>query len=133
MSRYANYGKCGIEALELRELMSASPTNPLPTAALVGPVLTVTGTAESDTVIVGLSADKKSVVVQMGNKNGTVTKTFPKAFVWAAVVDGRAADDMLQVNEAYGQFVPTLMIGGAGGDVLGGGSAGDILVGDTLW
>ena len=125
----------GIEQLESRNLMSTAPSAPvapLPTAVLVGPVLTITGTGEADTVVVGLGADKNSVVVQMCNKNGAVVKTFPKALVWAAVIDGRAGDDTVLVSEAYGQFVPTLMIGGAGNDVLIGGSAADILVGDTI-
>src|SRR5206468_328927 len=55
----------GIEQLESRNLMSTAPSAPvapLPTAVLVGPVLTITGTGEADTVVVGLGADKNSVV-----------------------------------------------------------------------
>lgn len=130
MSCFAKNAGCGIESLESRNLMSAAP---VPSAVLVGPVLMISGTDESDTIVVGRGADKKSVVVQMANKNGMVTKTFPKAFVWAAVVDGRAGDDTLQVSEAFGTFVPTLMVGGQGADVMGGGSADDVLVGDDLF
>jgi Ca2+-binding RTX toxin-like protein len=120
---------CLIEQLESRTLMSAAPA--LPSASMVGQVLRISGTADSDTIVVGLAADSKSVLVQMSNSSGTATRTFAKGSVGSVVIEGGAGDDMLIVDEAFGKFVPTLMIGGAGSDVLIGGSAGDVLVGDS--
>src|SRR3954468_11557609 len=116
-----------IETLESRTLMSATPVSG---AVLIGKVLSISGSAESDMIIVGLTADNKSVFVQVNNSGGMTTRTFPKASVGSVVIEGGAGDDMMIVDESWGKFVPTLMIGGDGSDLLIGGSADDILVGD---
>ena len=117
-----------IEQLESRRLMSAAPH--AGAAAVIGKVLAVSGTADADVIVVGLNVDRKTVSVQMTNGSGTSTRTFPKASFSNAVILGGAGDDVLIVDEAFGRFVPTLMIGGSGGDMLSGGSGGDVLVGD---
>jgi Ca2+-binding RTX toxin-like protein len=118
-----------IEALESRTLMSASPAA-LPSVEMVGKVLRVSGTAESDMIGVGVAEDGLSVFVQVSNNNGMATRTFPRASVGTVVIEGGAGDDMLIIEEAFGRFVPALLIGGSGSDVLIGGSSGDVLIGD---
>jgi Ca2+-binding RTX toxin-like protein len=87
-------------------------------------VVGVHGTRNADSVVI--TADATHVHVDVNS----VVKSFDRAKVRGVVVDGRAGDDSLGVDDADGTFdIPVALLGGKGTDMLVGGSGNDYLHG----
>jgi Ca2+-binding RTX toxin-like protein len=104
-----------IETLESRQLLSVSLS--------AAGVLTVTGTATSNAIVVS-HPNPTNVVVR---ENGQVTGTFPLTSVKSIVVNGLGGNDSLQVLDFFN--VPATLNGGDGDDFLRGGDGKDVLNG----
>src|SRR5436305_14625548 len=112
----------GIESLETRRMMSATPADP----HLEGTVLVVTGTTNNDDIHISKS-DASTLRVQ---ENGVVF-FFNNASVHSIKVDAGAGNDLVRM-ENNGAGLPSQaanMIGGDGNDSLTGGSGNDSLDG----
>src|SRR5437763_6999889 len=106
------------ENLESRQLLSAS---------LVSGVLTVKGTSNEDSVVVSLkSGDATHLEV---NVNGTVND-FDISSVTKVVVYGGDGNDLIKVDNQFGNVLRTMIFkGGDGNDLLIGGVKFDELLG----
>jgi Ca2+-binding RTX toxin-like protein len=122
-----------IEEMEERRLLSAT---------LAGGVLTITGTANSDNVLVASVFNRVYVVettITPGTDGGrptfnTTRTSFARADVHSIEANLGAGNDRILVND--GRFfsrsnspIPATLNGEAGNDVLGGGSGGDTING----
>src|SRR5205809_232433 len=105
----SRFGTHGVEQLESRNLMSATPAAPLPTAALVGPVLTITGTGEADAA--GICNNLGSDANRGAGGND--------------ILVGGGGDDFL-----FGGSGDDILLGGAGDDYLNGGTGSNIIISD---
>src|SRR5580765_8073344 len=123
----------GIESLETRRMMSATPADP----HLEGTALVVTGTTAADTIRISKS-DATTLRVE---ENGVVT-FFNNSSVRSIKVDALAGNDLVKLQDT-GAGLPTQaanliggdgndsLTGGAGNDSLDGGAGDDSLVGNT--
>jgi Ca2+-binding RTX toxin-like protein len=112
-----------LHSLEDRTLFST------PNVTLAGATLNIQGTKDADVIVVGYAADGKNVFVMTNNASGTTTQTFPAAKLKKAIIDGKGGDDVIVIDESFRAFVPTQVSGGAGSDVLIGGSGKDTITG----
>ena len=121
--------RLGVEALEDRHTPSS--------AALVGGILTITGTPSDDFVIV---AQAGGVIQAFDGATGAVISvrgrgpTVDASAVRKIVVNAKAGNDTIRLDGPLGQgnapvLVPAVVRGGAGNDVLVGGQGNDRLTG----
>src|SRR5215212_4122364 len=115
-------------------LFAASPANAATTAGFSSGVLTVSGDAAANSIVVSRDAAGKIVV-----NNGAVSVAGGAATVAntsAIRVFALGGNDVITLNEANGALPAASLFGGAGNDVLTGGSGADHLFGqagnDTL-
>jgi uncharacterized protein (TIGR03118 family) len=102
---------------------NAAGTNPV-SAALAGSDLTITGSRDSDRVVVQLTHGGREIEVKAG---GQRIGQFDVAAVGTIHFNGFAGDDLLVVDPRIDAAV--IADGGAGNDVLVGGGGNNILVG----
>jgi RTX calcium-binding nonapeptide repeat (4 copies) len=95
-------------------------------------VLTVRGTRASDRIALRLKAgDPGTLRVDFGD-NGSADFRFDRAAIARIVVEARAGDDVLRMEESNGVFtdtIPTTLDGGRGEDQLSGGRGAELLLG----
>jgi Ca2+-binding RTX toxin-like protein len=94
--------------------------------------LVVVGTDANDTIALRLNAGRSDVLdVDVGD-DGSADFRIHLEPVTAIVVDGRAGDDLVRIDESNGAFtnsIPTTLAGGDGADTLLGGSGAEVFVG----
>ena len=104
-------------------------------AALNHGTLEVRGTrAASEKIALRLKAGEPKVVEVDAGDDGSADFSFPRADVKRIVVDGRAGNDSIRIDETSGAFedgIPTILAGGAGSDTLAGGSGAERLLGGS--
>lgn len=116
-----------VEALEPRQLLSA---------VLVGNVLTITGTENSDIITLQLKASDTSQLKVVDN--GVATE-FNVADVDHVAIDALGSNDLIVVRDTNGVFNTPIdarggtgndtIIGGSGNDTIHGNGANDLLIG----
>jgi len=113
------------EAHGLFGKITANPagTNPVH-AALAGSTLVVTGSRDSDVIIVGLEDHGQKLVVRAG---GEKIGSFDLASVGNIHVTGLAGNDVIVIDPRV--HLPAVLEGGAGNDILAGGGGRDLLIG----
>ncbi|HKB05120.1 MAG TPA: TIGR03118 family protein [Gemmataceae bacterium] len=102
---------------------NAAGTSPVQ-ATLTNGALTITGSRDDDQIMVKLAKGDQQVVVTAGGKT---VETFDLADVGTIQFNGLAGDDRIQVSNRLG--VATVLMGGAGDDMLIGGGGDNVLVG----
>src|SRR5262245_35201946 len=94
--------------------------------------LSVVGTDAAEKIAVRLKAgDAETLQIDVGD-NGSAEFSFRRKLVSRIVVDARAGDDALRVDEANGVFttaIPTTIEAGAGNDTVLGGAGVELLLG----
>jgi Ca2+-binding RTX toxin-like protein len=93
--------------------------------------LTVDGTSADDTIALRLAAGAADTL--QVDADGTVF-SFARSDVASIVVDAKAGDDAVRVDETNGVFtdaIPTILDGGAGDDTLAGGTGAETLLGGS--
>jgi Ca2+-binding RTX toxin-like protein len=101
-------------------------------ATLYNGTLSVEGTPARDQIALRLRAGDAGVLEVDAGDDGSADFSFARADVTRIVVDGRAGDDSLRIDERNGVFsdaIPTTLDGGAGDDTLAGGSGNETLLG----
>jgi Ca2+-binding RTX toxin-like protein len=96
--------------------------------------LMVKGTKASEKIALRLKTDDPSVLEVDAGDNGSADFRFARADVARIVVDGRAGNDAIRIDETNGAFedgIPTILAGGAGKDTLAGGSGAERLLGGS--
>jgi Ca2+-binding RTX toxin-like protein len=120
------------EALESRQFLSAS----LNAAGL----LTVTGTANADRIVVSKDDTGKLVVSEQTRTPATSTTpakttnkrtSFDAAKVKSILVNAAAGNDYVEIKSGIAATIPTTLNGGAGNDHLIGGRGKDLINGDA--
>ena len=94
--------------------------------------LTVKGTKASEKIALRLKAGDSSTLEVDAGDNGSADFSFPRSGIARIVVDGRAGNDAIRVDETNGVFedtIPTTLAGGDGNDTLSGGSGAEMLLG----
>jgi Ca2+-binding RTX toxin-like protein len=93
--------------------------------------LTVDGTSADDTIALRLAAGSPDTL--QADIDGTVF-SFARADVANIVVDAKAGDDAVRIDETNGVFtdaIPTILDGGAGDDTIAGGTGAETLLGGS--
>jgi Ca2+-binding RTX toxin-like protein len=101
-------------------------------ASVYAGTLTVKGTKASEKIALRLKAGDSSILEVDAGDNGSADFSFPRAGFTRIVVDGRAGNDAIRVDETNGVFedtIPTTLAGGDGNDTLSGGSGNEMLLG----
>jgi hypothetical protein len=101
-------------------------------ATLYNGTLSVSGTKAPDKIALRLKAGDAGVLEVDAGDDGSADFSFARADVARIVVDGRAGGDSLRIDESNGVFtdkIPTTLDGGAGNDMLAGGSGDERLLG----
>jgi hypothetical protein len=96
--------------------------------------LEVRGTKASEKIALRLKAGQPNVIEVDAGDNGSADFSFARADVTRIVVDGRAGNDAIRIDETNGTFedgVPTILAGGAGNDTLAGGSGDERMIGGS--
>jgi predicted lipoprotein with Yx(FWY)xxD motif/Ca2+-binding RTX toxin-like protein len=95
-------------------------------------VLSVVGTAAADKIALRLKAgDPATLQVDVGD-DGSADFSFKRAKIAKIVVDARAGNDLVRIDESNGAFtdtIPTTLAGGAGNDTIAGGKGIETLLG----
>jgi Ca2+-binding RTX toxin-like protein len=102
------------------------------TASIYRGTLMVKGSKGSDKIALRLKAGDSSMLEVDAGDNGSADFSFPRAGIARIVVDGRAGNDAIRIDESNGVFedtTPTILAGGAGRDTLSGGSGAETLLG----
>ena len=102
------------------------------TASDYAGTLTVKGTKASEKIALRLKAGDSSILEVDAGDNGSADFSFPRSGIARIVVDGRAGNDAIRVDETNGVFedtIPTTLAGGDGNDTLSGGSGAEMLLG----
>ncbi|HSC74026.1 MAG TPA: hypothetical protein VLB89_07655 [Gaiellaceae bacterium] len=102
------------------------------TASVKYGTLTVRGTKASEKIALRLKAGDSSILEVDAGDDGTADFRFPRSGIARIVVDGRAGNDAIRVDESNGVFedtTPTILAGGDGNDTLAGGSGAETLLG----
>jgi uncharacterized protein (TIGR03118 family) len=105
---------------------NAAGTSPVTAVLNANGDLIITGSRDNDKIQVKLSKQDQQVVVTAGGKT---IQTFDLAAVGTIQFDGLAGNDRIQVSNHI--TVATVLIGGAGNDMLIGGAGDNVLVGGT--
>jgi Ca2+-binding RTX toxin-like protein len=95
-------------------------------------VLTVRGTRASDRIALRLKAGDPGTLQVDFDDNGSADFRFDRADIARIVVEARAADDVIRMDESNGVFtdaIPTTLDGGRGEDQLFGGRGAELLLG----
>ena len=108
-------------------VLFAAPATAAPTITFTEGVLTITGDAANDGLVVGSSA---AHTVTLNGKELVVRgEAVPVADVQRVRMDGGAGDDNLRFDEHNGLMPRGEFVGGEGRDALVGGSKADSLIG----
>jgi hypothetical protein len=95
-------------------------------------VLTILGTRGADKITLRLKRGHPGVLqIDVGN-DGSADFSFKRRLIRKIVVNARAGNDRVRINERNGVFtnrIPTTLAGGDGSDALVGGSGGETLLG----
>ena len=94
--------------------------------------LMVRGTKASDRIALRLKAGDSSVIEVDAGVGGSADFSFARAGIARIVVDGRAGNDTIRIDESNGVFddtTPTILAGGDGNDTISGGSGAEMLLG----
>src|SRR5512133_456796 len=95
-------------------------------------VLTITGTAASDRIVLRLQAGNPGIVQVDVGDNGSADFSFKRSKIAKIVVDAQTGDDLVRIDEGNGVFtdvIPTTIAGGDGNDTLAGGKGIETLLG----
>jgi Ca2+-binding RTX toxin-like protein len=95
-------------------------------------VLTITGTRASDKIALGLKAGRPGILQVDVGDDGRADFHVKRNKLARIVVDARAGDDVVRIDERNGAFtdsIPTTINGGDGNDNLAGGSGAERLLG----
>jgi Ca2+-binding RTX toxin-like protein len=95
-------------------------------------VLTIIGTEASDKIVLRLQAGDPGVLQVDVGDDGSPDFSFERGKVAKIVVDARAGDDLVRIDESNGAFtetIPTTIDGGDGNDTIAGGKGGETLLG----
>ena len=101
-------------------------------ATLDNGTLLVRGTQADDKIALRLKAGDANVLEVDAGDDRSAEFSFARADVARIVVDGRAGDDSLRIDESNGVFtdtIPTALDGGPGDDTIFGGSGDETLFG----
>src|SRR5262249_19805076 len=110
---------------------AAAPYHPV-TASIKHGTLTVKGSKASDKIALRLKAGDSSMLEVDAGDDGSADFSFARADIARIVVDGRAGNDAIRVDESNGVFedtTPTILAGGDGRDTISGGSGAETLLG----
>jgi Ca2+-binding RTX toxin-like protein len=94
--------------------------------------LMVKGTSASEKITLRLKAGDSSVLEVDAGDDGSADLSFPRADIARIVVDGRAGNDLIRVDDRNGAVegtTPAILAGGDGRDTLSGGSGAETLLG----
>jgi Ca2+-binding RTX toxin-like protein len=94
--------------------------------------LMVRGTKSSDRIALRLKAGDSSVIEVDAGDDGSADFSFARSGIARIVVDGRAGNDTIRIDESNGVFedtTPTILAGGDGNDTISGGSGAETLLG----
>jgi Ca2+-binding RTX toxin-like protein len=103
-----------------------------PHAKLKHGVLLITGTRASEKITLRLQAGDPGVLQVDVGDDGSADFSFRRLDVGRILVDARAGDDAVRIDERNGAFttsIPTTIAGGHGNDTLTGGSGAEVLLG----
>jgi hypothetical protein len=113
---------------------AASPLRAPVHAKLKHGALIVKGTPASDRIALRLKAgDPGTFQVDVGD-DGSADFSFARSEIGRIVVDARAGDDVVRMNESNGAFtdsIPTTIEGGDGNDTIAGGKGNELLLGGS--
>jgi Ca2+-binding RTX toxin-like protein len=101
-------------------------------ATLYNGTLSVSGTQARNKIALRLKARDAGVLEVDAGDDGSADFSFARANVARIVVNGRAGNDSIRIDESNGVFtdkMPTTLSGGAGNDTLAGGSGDERLLG----
>jgi Ca2+-binding RTX toxin-like protein len=110
---------------------TAAPSHRV-TASLNYGTLMVEGTQASEKIALRLRAGDSSVLEVDAGDNGSADFRFARADIARIVVDGRAGNDRIRIDDGNGAVegkTPTILAGGDGKDTLAGGSGAETLLG----
>lgn len=108
-----------VEGLEQRQLLSVTLDQDTG-------ILSITGTDESDVIVVRPAANRDNIRVQVNGEKAF----FAKADVKGITVDAGAGNDYVSIFQVGGRIeIPATISGGAGDDTLAGGDADDVIIG----
>jgi Ca2+-binding RTX toxin-like protein len=102
------------------------------TASLNYGTLMVRGTQASDKIALRLRAGDSSILDVDSGDDGSANFSFARADIARIVVDGRASNDRIRIDDGNGPVenkTPTILAGGDGKDTLAGGSGTETLLG----
>ena len=97
-------------------------------------VLTITGTNASDKVALRLRQGQPGILQVDVGDDGSAEFSFDRARVTAIVVDARAGNDLVRIDDSNGAFtdsIPTTIDGEDGNDTLAGGRGNELLLGGS--
>src|SRR6266540_1178943 len=95
-------------------------------------VLTIKGTRASDRIALRLQAGNPGILQVDVGDDGSADFNFKRDKIAKVVVDARAGDDLVRIDESNGVFtdgIPTTIAGGTGNDTLAGGKGIETLLG----
>ncbi len=95
-------------------------------------VLTIKGTRASDRIALRLQAGNPGILQVDVGDDGSADFSFKRDKIAKIVVDARAGDDLVRIDESNGVFtdgIPTTIAGGTGNDTLAGGKGIETLLG----
>jgi len=95
-------------------------------------LLSVRGTKGSDKIALRLQAGQPDILQIDVGDDGSADFSFPRSAITKIVVNARAGDDAVRVDESNGAFtdsIPTTIDGGNGNDTIAGGKGVETLLG----
>jgi Ca2+-binding RTX toxin-like protein len=110
---------------------AAAPAHGIKASVTYG-TLTVRGTKASEKIALRLKAGDSSILEVDAGDDGSADFSFQRSGIARIVVDGRAGNDAIRIDEGNGVFddtTPTILAGGDGNDTLAGGSGAERLLG----
>jgi Ca2+-binding RTX toxin-like protein len=95
-------------------------------------LLAVVGSQGNDKIALRLEAGNPDVIEVDVGDDGSADFSFKRRKISAIVVDARAGDDLVRIDESNGIFtadIPAVLAGGDGNDTIAGGSGAETLLG----